>query len=205
MAKSFPDSINSRAHKAFDKVKSDIETLKRENFLLKEQMQHFDPFAVAEMKRELTLLRDKQEVEVEKLKAQVAKCNASENKADINDLRREISKIKFSTVREEVTSLKQLVKEQGKELKSLQTSVDKVLLSDSLAQRVDDLESDIDERFDTIEKMVSTSTPSRKQVNEDEVIDRFASSYEEENQDKKGFRKWLFSKEKDTDDIKEVE
>ena len=209
MAKSttLPQSIDTRAHKAFNKVKSDIEALKQENFLLKEQMQHFDPNLVNELKRELTLLRDKQEQEVEKLKHQIAKCSCSENKSDINDLRRDISKINFSNVKDDVASLKETVREQGKQLKSLQTSVDKVLLSDSVSQRLDDLESDIEERFDTIERKLSIqgqNTPSQR-VNEDEVIDKFASSYESQNEGKKGFKKWLFSKEKDTDDIREVE
>lgn len=208
MAKLFPESINSRAHRAFDKVRADIETLKHENRVLKEQIQHYDPFAVAEVKRELTLLRDKQDAEIEKLKNQIAKCTCAENKADINQIRRDISKISFSSVKEDVSSLKQHVKSHSKSLKSLQNSVDKVLLSDSVSKRVEELENDLEERLDTIERRLELKNQgtSKQQVNEDEVIDKFASSYdkEEDNKNRKSFKKWLFSKESDTDDVDEV-
>lgn len=196
--------IDAKAQKAFHKVKDDVKELRSQQMLLHEQLSHVDPLALDQMRREITLLRDKQEQDVEKLKSQVAKCTCQENKADINDLRRDIAKINFSSVKDELRFLNNLVKEHTKELKSLQTSVDKVLLSDSLAQRLDDLEDDLEERLDTLERTLQrTSGSGYKQIKEDDVIDQFASSYDKDTS-KKSFKKWLFSKEEETDDIDEV-
>ena len=199
-----PKTVDAKAHKAFKKVKEDVKDLRSQQMLINEHLSQVDPLALDQMRREITLLRDKQEQDIEKLKSQVAKCTCQENKADINDLRRDIAKINFSSVKDELRFINNLVKEHTKELKSLQTSVDKVLLSDSLSQRIDDLEDDLEERLDTLERTIQKgSTSGYKQIKEDDVIDEFASSYDQDTS-KKSFKKWLFSKEEDTDDVDEV-
>ena len=175
--------------RSFDKVKKDINKLSRENNELNAQLQKLEIHTIGELKRENELLKENYDDKLEKLSSQVHTLKTGELSAEVKELKRELSKINYDSLREEVKSLKASVKEQQKEMKELKNSFEKVSVKDTVAKRLDELEEEIYERFDLYDRLIREK---KKVDNQDDIIDKFASSNTGGDEESK--KRWPFSK-----------